>query len=193
MVIFLIRMIIYWRRRAKQRQLIKRNQELIRMRDRVHNKANAATRDQVVKSKMKMEDPKYAKMYNDMRKAQRQNDGMGINSMGINSMGVNSTGVILESMSQPGEDLDKKGKKKKKKGGKKSIAELKAELEAKKAAFAQAQNGEPVNTYGADMGMQGGAPFEPYGAQNGGFGAPNDGYAAPDIDNTIVFDVDGQG
>ena len=60
---------------------------------------------------MKMEDPKYAKMYNDMRKAQRQNDGLGINSMGINSMGVNSTGVILESMSQPGEDLDKKGKK----------------------------------------------------------------------------------
>lgn len=190
MIIFLIRMIVYWRRRAKQRQLIKRNQELIRMRDRVHNKANAATRDQVVKSKMKMEDPKYAKMYNEMRKAQRQQT----DSMGINSMGVNSTGVILESMSQPGDDADKKGKKKKKKGGKKSIAELKAELEAKKAAFAQAQNGEPVNTYGADMGMQdGGAPFEPYGAQNGGFGAQGDGYASPDLDNTIVFDVDGQG
>lgn len=43
------------------------------------------------------------------------------------------------------------------------------------------------------MGMQGGAPFEPYGAQNGGYGAPGDGYASPDLDNTIVFDVDGQG
>ncbi len=166
-IIFLIRLIVYWKRRGKQRALIKRNQELIKMRDRIHNKATAATRDQIVKTKLKMEDPKYAKMFNDMRKDKE-----------------NESGITLENSMLAATADAKVNKKKKKKGGKKSIAELKAELEAKKAAFAQAQSGAPVNPYN-DMqgGMDGG-----FGVQDSGFDAT--GAFASDIDGeTIVFDA----
>ncbi len=176
-IIFLIRMIVYWRRRAKQRALIKRNQELIRMRDRIHNKASAASREQIVRSKLKMEDPKYAKLFNEMKKDRQATD---------------NNGVTLESMSSPSETADGKKGKKKKKGGKKSIAELKAELEAKKAAFAQAQNGDTVNNqpFGSD------APQHDFGSPdmafdpNQNFGSPTDAFAPQDLDaNSIIFDV----
>ena len=55
LVIFLSMMIVYWNKRAKQRSLIKRNKELIKMRDRIHGKTASATRDELVKSKLKME------------------------------------------------------------------------------------------------------------------------------------------
>lgn len=170
MIIFIIRLIVYWKRRAKQRALIKRNQELIRMRDRMHNKSTALTRQQIVKTKMKMEDPRYAKMLNEMRKTQK-------------GQTLDSTGVQVESMSAPGAADNKKGKKKK--GGKKSIAELKAELEAKKAAFAQAQSGAEQGAQG-DFGM--GGDFG--GAQAGGdygMGGNYGGDQSMDVDS-VVFD-----
>lgn len=186
-VIFIIRLIVYWRRRAKQRALIKRNQELIKMRDRIHNRAGIATREQVVKTKLKMEDPKYAKMFGEMK---RDKNG--------------DPGVTLESSDFGATDDDKKSKKKKKKGGKKSIAELKAELEAKKAAFAQAQQGG-----GADGQPFGGQPFgdgassmdapvfeaQSYGAvPTEGFGSPTDGFSQSDLDgNAIIFDATDDG
>lgn len=170
-VIFVIRMIVYWKKRAKQRALIKRNQELIRLRDRMHNKASMATKEQIVKTKLKMDDPKYAKMFNDMRKNKEE-----------------ESGVILEN-SELAATADAKVKKnKKKKGGKKSVAELKAELEAKKAAFAaaQAQGAQPVNPFAADVPpMDGGGDFTPPVDDFGG---------AQSIDGSdIVFDASDMG
>ncbi|MDE6400993.1 MAG: hypothetical protein K2L54_00085, partial [Clostridiales bacterium] len=101
LVIFIIRMVVYWKKRAKQRALIKRNQELIRMRDRIHNKANIASKEQVVRTKMKMEDPKYAKLFNEMRKNKE-----------------NESGIILENSDLAATAKSKS--KKKKKGGKKT-------------------------------------------------------------------------
>lgn len=169
-VIFVIRMIVYWKKRAKQRALIKRNQELIRLRDRMHNKASIATKEQVVKTKLKMNDPKYAKMFNDMRKNKEE-----------------ESGVILEN-SELAATADAKVKKnKKKKGGKKSVAELKAELEAKKAAFAaaQAQGAQPVNPFAAGVPPMDGGDFAPPVDDFGG---------AQSIDGSdIVFDASDMG
>ncbi len=153
-IIFLIRFIVFIRRRAKQRAIIKRNQELIRMRDRLHGKANAASREQLVRAKMKMEDPKYAKMFNDMRRDKEDESGISLDN---------------SDLAQSAEAKTKK--KKKKKGGKKSVAELKAELEAKKAAFAaaQAQNAQPVNPFVSEVPIEG-----------GDFGAPDYGGFAGD-------------
>lgn len=178
-IIFLIRMIVYWRKRAKQRAIIKRNQELIKMRDRMHNKATAASREQIVKTKLKMEDPKYAKMFNDMRKEKE-----------------NESGITLEN-SAIASTAKTKASKKKKKGGKKSLAELKAELEAKKAAFAQVQNGEAVNPFVGEVPIdnQGfdGQGFGDLGGQDFGgqdFGSPVDAFTPQDLDgNAIIFDA----
>lgn len=190
-IIFLIRMIIYWRKRAQQRAIIKRNQELIKLRDRVHNKTTSATREQIVKTKLKMEDPKYAKMFGDMKRDRAGDSGVTLESADF------STSVL--------DGKDKKSKKKKK-GGKKSIAELKAELEAKKAAVLAAQNGEPMTVNSVGFGPMDGQPFgdavpmddQPFGGDDGfmspdqGFGAPFDAqpidgeaiiFDAPDIDN----------
>ncbi|MDE6293885.1 MAG: hypothetical protein K2L88_04610, partial [Clostridiales bacterium] len=192
LIIFVIRFIVYMRKRAKQRAIIKRNQDLIRLRDRMHGKANAATREQLVKSKLKMEDPKYAKMFNDMRR-DKEDD----------------TGVTLENSDLAATAEKKANKKKKKNGGKKTVAELKAELAAKKAAFAAAQagNAQPVNPFATDIPMDGGGFVPPdggfvtpeadgFGTPDAGFGAPDGGFGAdggfvtPDIDsNEIVFDA----
>lgn len=137
-----------------------------------------------MRTKLKMEDPKYAKMFNDMRKDKE-----------------NESGITLENSELAAMADDKSKKKKKKKGGKKSIAELKAELEAKKAAIAQAQSATPVNPFvdgGADSGMGG------MGGMDGAFGAPDVGFGepaftpeatfAPDMDgDAIVFDAPDNG
>lgn len=176
MIIFLIRMIVYWRKRAKQRAIIKRNQELIKMRDRIHNKTASATREQIVKTKLKMEDPKYAKMFNDMRK---EKEG--------------ESGITLEN-STLASTAKTKASKKKKKGGKKSLAELKAELEAKKAAFAQAQNGEVVNPFVGEVPIEnqdfGSQDFGSSGFGGQEFATPVDEFAPQDLDgNAIIFDA----
>lgn len=191
-IIFVIRFIVYMRKRAKQRAIIRRNQELIRMRDRMHGKATAATKEQIVRTKLKMEDPKYAKLFNEMRKDKE-----------------NESGILLEN-SDLAATADKKTKKKKKKGGKKTVAELKAELEAKKAAFAAAQTqNTPVNPFvsevpveGADMSPGGGEFVDQGGfADNGEFGGYDGyssdggfggdaGFGSQDIDgNEIIFDA----
>ena len=196
-IIFLIRMVVYWRRRAKQRALIKRNQELIKMRDRVHQKASSATKEQLVKSKMKMEDPKYAKLFNEMKK-EKQAAVTG----GVTLENANPIDAMIDS-SQGKKD------KKKKKGGKKSIADLKAELAAKKAAFAQAQGPGgpgPANAFAGGMPPQGDFGGQPMGgfdpaqggfAQAPGFDQPPQGFdgGAPAFEpqnlevEPIVFDV----
>ncbi len=188
-IVFLIRMIIYWRKRAQQRAIIKRNQELIKLRDRVHNKTTSATREQIVKTKLKMEDPKYAKMFGDMKRDRAGDSGVTLESADF------STSVL--------DGKDKKSKKKKK-GGKKSIAELKAELEAKKAAVLAAQNGEPMTVNSVGFGPIDGQPFgdpmpmdgQPFGADDGfispdqGFGTPVDTFDAQPIDGeAIIFDA----
>lgn len=189
-IIFMIRFIVYMRRRSKQRAIIKRNQELIRLRDRMHGKANAASREQLVKSKLKMEDPKYAKMFNDMRRDKEEESGVAL---------VNSDLAAT---------ADKKTKKKKK-GGKKSVADLKAELAAKKAAFAAAQagNAQPVNPFATEVPLDGGfvAPdggYAPDGgfadgggfAADGGFADGGGDYGAQSIDGSeIVFDASDMG
>lgn len=150
-IIFIIRIIVYWRKRASQRAIIKRNQELIRLRDRMHNKATAASREQIVRTKLKMEDPKYAKIFNDMRKDKEDESGITLENSDLAATA----------------DAKVNKKKKKKKGGKKTVAELKAELEAKRAAFASAQqNAQPVNPYEEGVPMDG-ADFV---APDGGFG-----------------------
>ena len=193
-IIFLVRMIIYWRRRAKQRQIIKRNQELIKLRDRMHNKSTSATREQVVKSKLKMQDPKYAKMVQDMRKERQgaESGGVVVENGGL---GLGFTEPAPIATGGKGKK-DKKGKP----GKKKSIAELKAELEAKKMAFAQAQTMDPQAApppqFAADVGAVpvdgqpidvGAVPFD------GGFGAP-DPFGTQDIDASgIIFDAPDNG
>lgn len=167
-IIFVIRFIVYIRRRSKQRAIIKRNQELIRLRDRMHGKANAASREQLVKSKLKMEDPKYAKMFNDMRKNKEE-----------------ESGVTLDNSDLAATAERKTNKKKNKKGGKKTVAELKAELAAKKAAFAatQAGNAQPVNPFATEVPIDGGGFVPPDGgfvSPDGGYGTPDGGYGAPD-------------
>lgn len=183
-IIFIIRFIVYMRRRAKQRAIIKRNQDLIRMRDRMHGKASSATREQLVRSKLKMDDPKYAKMFNDMRREKEDESGITLDNSDLAAA------------------AERKSKKKKKKGGKKSVAELKAELEAKKAAFAaaQAQNAQPVNPFVNEVPIDGsgfGAPDGGFGGDAGGFASPDGGFASPDggfgaqdIDGSeIIFDA----
>ncbi len=179
LIIFLIRMIVYWRRRAKQRAIIKRNQELIKMRDRIHNKATAATREQALKTKLKMNDPKYAKLFNEMKKDRQDDGGITLENADFSAPPQMSTGKAPKS-------------KKKKKGGKKTIAELRAELEAKKAAFAQAQSGDvisPINPFGDPM--AGGQGFvEPQG-----FDTPVETFDPQPMDggNEIIFDVPDDG
>ena len=215
-IIYLIRMIVYWRARAKQRQIIKRNQELIKLRDRMHNKSTSATREQIVKSKLKMQDPKYAKMVHEMRQERQGAENGGVVVEGGMGMGAMGFGMTEPAPGMPGAAPAGKGKKDKKgKGGKKkSIAELKAELEAKKMAFAQAQQNPQAAPppFGADVGAMpvdaqpmdaqpidaqpfgapGGFGADPFGAP-GGFGA--DPFGAPqDIDATgIIFDAPDNG
>ena len=125
LVIFFIRMGIYWKKRADQRRIVKRNQMLIKMRDKMHNKSDAVNKEQLVKTKLKMEDPKYARMFNEMRQQKEAQEGISLD------------GSIV---AQKADTTEKGKKKKKKKGGNKSLAELKAELEAKREAVAQMQN-----------------------------------------------------
>lgn len=183
-IIFIIRFIVYWRKRSKQRAIIKRNQELIRLRDRIHAKGTSATREQVVKTRLKMDDPKYAKMMHEMRKSRQEENG----------------GVILENADIAATAVDPKSKKKKKKkGGKKTVAELKAELEAKKAAFAaaQSQNAAPVDPFMQDVPMDGGfeTPEQDFDNPDGGFSAaPDDFGGAQSIDGSeIIFDATDMG
>lgn len=158
LIIYVIRLGVYWKKRAAQRRIIKKNQMLIRMRDKVHNSTSAATREQIVKTKLKLEDPKYAKMFNEMRKDKEP---------GITLDGSPVTQAI-------GKLPEEKGKKKKKKG-KKSINDLKAELEAKKAAFASMQAGDmPMDTPPMQF-DQGGfeqPPFEQPAFDQNGFEQP---------------------
>lgn len=174
-ILFVVRFVLYVRKRAKQRAIIKRNAELIRMRDRLHGKAGAATREQLVRSKMKMDDPAYARKFNNMRKAKEE-----------------ESGISLEN-SELAATAERKTNKKKKKGGKKTVAELKAELAAKKAAFAaaQAQGDQPVNPFAQEVPLDGSGFATPVGDFGGGFASPDvgGGFASPDVGGEIVFDA----
>ncbi len=125
-IVFFIRMGIYWKKKADQRRIIKKNQTLIKMRDKMHNKTEAVSKEKLVRTKLKMEDPKYAKMFDEMRKQREA-----------------QTGISLEN-SIVADKAEKKVKaeKAKKKRGKKSLEELQAELAAKREAVARMQMGD---------------------------------------------------
>ena len=181
LIIFVIRMGLYWRRKAEQKRIIKKNQMLIRMRDKVHNSAAATTREQIVKTKLKLEDPKYAKMFNDMRRDKEAQTGITLD----NSMVAQKVDDKIE--------VGKKAKKKKK--GKKSIEDLKAELEAKKAAFQQMQQGDEVVMDQPTPVFEQGA-FDPNAfVDANAFGAPEfadgmSGAETPMDAGDILFDVE---
>lgn len=125
-IIFFIRMGIYWKKKAEQRKIIKKNQVLIKMREKMHNKADAVSKEKLVKTKLKMEDPKYAKMFTDMRK-QREDE----------------TGISLENSYVANKAERKvKAEKARKKRGKMSLADLQAELQAKRESVARMQMGD---------------------------------------------------
>lgn len=127
LIIFFIRMGIYWKKKAEQRRIIKKNQTLIKMRDKMHNKTEAVSKEKLVHTKLKMEDPKYAKMFSEMRKEKEA-----------------ETGISLENsvVADKAERKAKAAKAAKKKKGKKSIEELQAELQAKRDAVARMQMGD---------------------------------------------------
>ena len=104
----------YWKKKAAQKRIIRKNQMLIKMRDKVHGKGDSVKKEQLVQTKLKLEDPKYAKMFNEMKKEAEESK------------------ITIE-------DAPKKGKKNKKKNGKKSLDELKAELAAKREEFNKMQ------------------------------------------------------
>ncbi|WP_251546101.1 RCC1-like domain-containing protein [Pumilibacter intestinalis] len=125
-IIFFIRMGIYWKKKADQRRIIKKNQVLIKMREKMHNKTEAVSKEKLVKTKLKMEDPKYAKMFTDMR-MQREAQ----------------TGISLENNYVANKAERKvKAEKAKKKRGKMSLEELQAELAAKRESVARMQMGD---------------------------------------------------
>ena len=126
-ILFIIRFAVFMRRRAKQKRIVKRNQQLIKMRDRMHDNANTHTRQNVVRAKVKMNDPKYAKMVGDARKERAA--GGGDDTATTDRAAVIPTTKTIERVKSS------KGEKK----SKKSINDLKAELEAKRIALAQMQ------------------------------------------------------
>lgn len=131
-IIFVIRLAIYWKQKAQQKRIIKKNQLLIKMRDKMHNKTEAVSKEKLVRTKLKMEDPKYAKMFTEMRKTKEAETGITLENSFVAHKAENKVAA--------NEKIEKK-----KKGGKKSIEELKAELDAKKAAFAQMQMANQVS------------------------------------------------
>jgi hypothetical protein len=114
---------------------------LIKMRDKMHHSAGMPSREQAVKAKMKITDPKYARMFNEMRREKEEESGVTLENSALAQKAQNTSRTM---------DRVKASKKNKKKGGKKSIDDLKAELEAKRSALAQMQVGG-VPTGGAHV------------------------------------------
>lgn len=172
-IIFVIRMGVYWKKKAEQKRIIKKNQMLIKMRDKVHNKTEAISKEQIVQTKLKMEDPKYAKMFNDMKKTTEERTGITLDNSTVARKAEAKTKAVEKT--------------KKKKNGKKSIDELKAELAAKKEAFAKMQMGEEI-------------PLADISADPSFTGGYSDGMSREDIesqindkinaDDNILFDVE---
>lgn len=172
-IIFMIRMGIYWKKKAEQKRIIRKNQMLIKMRDKVHNKSDSISKEQLVQTKLKLQDPKYAKMFNEMKKAQQKRDGINLD-----------------------DDADggKKSKKKKDKKKKQSLAEMKAELEARKEANAKMQMGEQIPLSDIPVEPTFGEPVE--AMTFGAFDVPTDGVSDAQMsdkinsDDNILFDVE---
>lgn len=163
LIVFIIRMGIYWKKKAEQKRIIRKNQMLIKMRDKMHGKGGSANKEKLVQTKLKLEDPKYAKMFNDMKKEAEENK------------------ITIE-------DAPKKGKKKGKKSGKKSIEELRAEIDAKREAMNKMQM-EGVAMPVDDIPVES-ADFGSF--DNGSFDGMVDGDMNNNInsDENILFDVE---
>lgn len=172
-IIFMIRMGIYWKKKAEQKRIIRKNQMLIKLRDKVHNKSDSISKEQLVQTKLKLQDPKYAKMFNDMKKAAQKRDGINLDD---------------------GADGGKKSKKKKDKKKKQSLAEMKAELEARKEANAKMQMGEQIPLSDIPVEPDFGTPVE--AMTFGAFDVPSDGVSDAQMgdkinsDDNILFDVE---
>lgn len=170
LVVFIVRMGLYWKRKGEQRRIIRKNQMLIKMRDKVHNKGEAGiSKEQIVQTKLKLEDPKYAKMFNEMKRASEER------------------GVSID------EDIEKKAKKSKKdkKKGKKSLKDLQEELAARKEALSKMQMGEtPMGEVPAEGVFDaGGTPFGE--GMNDMFSSNMGG--GMNADENILFDVETMG
>ncbi|MCL2061952.1 MAG: hypothetical protein FWH03_04935 [Firmicutes bacterium] len=146
-LVFVIRYIVYLKRKSNQKRIIKKNQMLIKMRDKMHNSSSTNATAAAARAKMRMNDPKYAKMFDDLRKKKEAETGITLDNSDI------AAKADIKTMVTSG-----KGKaSKKKKGGKKSIDELRAELAAKRAALQDVANGVPPGgaafEYNPDMSM----------------------------------------
>ncbi|MCL2861106.1 MAG: hypothetical protein FWE22_01685 [Firmicutes bacterium] len=144
-IFFLISLLVYWTKRARQRRIVAKNQMIIKMRDKVHNK-ETHTQANVVKARMNMDDPRYQKMYTKLREEKELEAGITLTT--INAQKA------------------EKGTKKKKKGGKRSIEELKEELAAKRAQVTAMQTetmqqpmDDPWANSGMDMDTTQGSPY----------------------------------
>lgn len=163
LIVFIIRMGIYWKKKAEQKRIIRKNQMLIKLRDKMHGKGESANKEKLVQTKLKLEDPKYAKMFNEMKKEAEESK------------------ITIE-------DAPKKGKKKGKKNGKKSIDELKAELAAKREEFNKMQMEgvampvDDIPVEPADFGAFGNGSFDGMGG--------DDMNNNINSDENILFDVE---
>ncbi len=126
-IIFFIRMGVYWKKKADQRKIIKKNQTLIKMREKMHNKTEAVNKRNVVRTKLKMEDPKYARMFDQMRREKEAQSGIALD----NSLVAQKVDKKVKA--------EKAAKKKKKKG---SLDELQAQIAAKREAMERMQAGD---------------------------------------------------
>ncbi|MDR2201153.1 MAG: hypothetical protein LBP26_00080 [Clostridiales bacterium] len=151
-LVFIARVSVYASRRAQQRRIIRKNQMLIKMRDKLHNKNNTATKDEIVRTRLKMNNPKYAQMFDEMRKSKEAETGVSLD----NSVIAKNAAIRTEVAADKSVVKDA-AKKKTKKGGKRSLADLKAELEAKRVALAQMK----VTGVPPTMATDDGAAFEP--------------------------------
>lgn len=159
-IYFFIALIIYWNKRGKQREQIRKNRELIKMRDRMHSKVGTEgiSRQDLVQAKMKLEDPKYQKMAEKLKKERAKNAPPKATAVTEDqqtmanqdaTMGQPQNNDFQTAQVVPTND-GKKGKKGKEKpakagkGGKKSVAELKAELEARRQAFNNGAADQPA-------------------------------------------------
>lgn len=150
-VVMIVRLAVFWNKRGKQRVIIKKNRELIKMRDRMHSKAGEVAHSDLMQTKIKLQDPKLRKAYEKMKHKKGIQDPVERN---ISGYAENATPLTMNATTQPGAadamtavvspatttaDKSKKAKQpkagKKKEGKKKSLKELQAELEAKKSAM----------------------------------------------------------
>lgn len=134
---FIVAVIIYLNRRSKQREIIRKNRELIKMRDQVHSKgAGGASSQDIVSAKLKLQDPKYQKMLSKIKKKKSYDDNTIIaDNVSSNTSPSDFTQAQIVTETR----TEKKGKKQKK-----SVEELKAEMKQRQSSMNTDQSSAPT-------------------------------------------------